>query len=296
MRELDYRPNSVGARAGHRPLADARRGELRHDALRAGLDAVRRSSAPRTRPATSSPSSASRRSTARRCSSAVERLRLPGRRRDPRDRPAGGAGARRSSRSPPAIAAGGGRGRAATTRSPSSPSTSSRAPRSPRGTCSSSATATVVAHRRAGRLASRPPAHRRLALDARGRRRRVPPGRCVGDWSPRSGYELGHAADRRDDVDARSSSPTTRWRSARCARCTRPAARSRGEVSVVGFDDIPEAQYFTPPLTTVRQDFAEIGRRSLRLMLEMIESGDEGPSSPPMVGPELIVRSSTAPA
>ena len=34
------------------------------------------------------------------------------------------------------------------------------------------------------------------------------------------------------------------------------------EVSVVGFDDIPEAPYFTPPLTTVRQDFNEVGSRS----------------------------------
>ena len=34
-----------------------------------------------------------------------------------------------------------------------------------------------------------------------------------------------------------------------------------GDVSVVGFDDLPEAPYFTPPLTTVRQDFAELGRR-----------------------------------
>ncbi len=39
------------------------------------------------------------------------------------------------------------------------------------------------------------------------------------------------------------------------------------EVSVVGFDDIPEAPYFTPPLTTVRQDFDELGSRSLRLLL-----------------------------
>ena len=57
------------------------------------------------------------------------------------------------------------------------------------------------------------------------------------------------------------------------------------EVSVVGFDDIPEAQYFTPPLTTVRQDFDEIGRRSLRLLLEMMESGDEGPSRRRWWGP-----------
>ena len=70
------------------------------------------------------------------------------------------------------------------------------------------------------------------------------------------------------------------------------------QVSVVGFDDIPEAQYFTPPLTTVRQDFAEIGRRALALMLEMMDAdGDgDGPRSPAMVVPELIRRTSTAPA
>ena len=43
-----------------------------------------------------------------------------------------------------------------------------------------------------------------------------------------------------------------------------------GDVSVVGFDDIPEAEFFTPPLTTVRQDFTEMGRRSLHLLLEEI--------------------------
>jgi DNA-binding LacI/PurR family transcriptional regulator len=68
------------------------------------------------------------------------------------------------------------------------------------------------------------------------------------------------------------------------------------QVSVVGFDDIPEAQYFMPPLTTVRQDFAEIGRRALTLMLEMMDADGDVPPSPAMVAPELILRSSTAPA
>jgi DNA-binding LacI/PurR family transcriptional regulator len=46
------------------------------------------------------------------------------------------------------------------------------------------------------------------------------------------------------------------------------------DISIVGFDDIPEAEYFTPPLTTVRQNFNEMGRRSLLLLLERIESGE----------------------
>ena len=66
-------------------------------------------------------------------------------------------------------------------------------------------------------------------------------------------------------------------------------------LSLVGFDDIPEAQYFTPPLTTVRQDFIEMGRRSLRMLLELVESGERPQAERRTVEPELIVRSSTAP-
>ena len=67
------------------------------------------------------------------------------------------------------------------------------------------------------------------------------------------------------------------------------------QLSVVGFDDIPEAAYFQPPLTTVRQDFIEMGRRSLTLLLRTIETGRRV-SGGSLVPPELIVRASTAPA
>ena len=46
-----------------------------------------------------------------------------------------------------------------------------------------------------------------------------------------------------------------------------------GAVSVVGFDDMPEAPYLQPPLTTVRQDFAELGRRSMHLLVTQIAAG-----------------------
>jgi LacI family transcriptional regulator len=63
-------------------------------------------------------------------------------------------------------------------------------------------------------------------------------------------------------------------------------------ISLVGFDDIPEAAYFTPPLTTVRQRFDEVGSRALRLLLERIEGGTPRGDT---VAPELVVRASTAP-
>ena len=66
------------------------------------------------------------------------------------------------------------------------------------------------------------------------------------------------------------------------------------EVSVVGFDDIPEAAYFTPPLTTVRQDFNEMGRRSLHLLLGQIEAGEREVMRD-IVPTMLVERASTAP-
>ena len=70
------------------------------------------------------------------------------------------------------------------------------------------------------------------------------------------------------------------------------------DVSVVGFDDIPEAPYFTPPLTTVRQDFGEVGSRSLRVLVQTVEVFKAGGASAAgsLVTPELIVRASTSAA
>jgi DNA-binding LacI/PurR family transcriptional regulator len=68
-----------------------------------------------------------------------------------------------------------------------------------------------------------------------------------------------------------------------------------GDVSVVGFDDVPEAAFFLPPLTTVRQDFGELGRRAVHLLLDRISGGHELQPTRP-IAPELVVRASAAPA
>jgi DNA-binding LacI/PurR family transcriptional regulator len=65
-------------------------------------------------------------------------------------------------------------------------------------------------------------------------------------------------------------------------------------VSVVGFDDIPEAAFFTPPLTTIRQDFLQVGRSGFELLLEEMDLGSRS-STRVTVAPQLIVRESTAP-
>jgi DNA-binding LacI/PurR family transcriptional regulator len=65
------------------------------------------------------------------------------------------------------------------------------------------------------------------------------------------------------------------------------------DVSIVGFDDLPEAKHFLPPLTTVRQDFRALGERSLDLLLSALEGRDHDHRS--LIEPALVVRESTAP-
>jgi len=67
-----------------------------------------------------------------------------------------------------------------------------------------------------------------------------------------------------------------------------------GQVSVVGFDDVPEAAYFNPPLTTVRQDFHRIGLLALKLLLDQMADGT-GEERQVVVEPRLVVRQSAAP-
>ena len=135
-----------------------------------------------------------------------------------------------------------------------------------------------------------------------------------GDWGPRSGYEAGLALD--------PAATAVFVGNDQMALGMLTALRERGlrvpqDVSLVGFDDIPEGAYFAPPLTTVAQDFAELGRQAIRLLLEQavrgpqardagsVGAGSVGAGSVgagetgagvtgAVVAPRLVVRESTA--
>ena len=129
----------------------------------------------------------------------------------------------------------------------------------------------------------------RSALEAAGAE--VPP-LFSGDWSARSGYELGQRLGTLPEVTAVFAANDQM--ALGLLRALNEVGREvPREVSIVGFDDIPEAPYFTPPLTTVRQDFNELGRQSLMLLLDEISSSDRS-SSRVVVPPELVIRESTA--
>jgi DNA-binding LacI/PurR family transcriptional regulator len=114
-----------------------------------------------------------------------------------------------------------------------------------------------------------------------------------GDWSARSGHEL--ALQLVDDPNVTAIFVANDQMALGALRALHESGRRiPQDVSVVGFDDIPEAPYFTPPLTTVRQDFDEMGRRGLRLLLDTISAPDGSPAHHEVV-PGLIVRASSGP-
>lgn len=66
-----------------------------------------------------------------------------------------------------------------------------------------------------------------------------------------------------------------------------------GDLSVVGFDDIPESAHYLPPLTTIQQDFEVLGRRSIQSLLGQVEGTHVDFDVP--ARPGLVVRASTLP-
>jgi DNA-binding LacI/PurR family transcriptional regulator len=117
----------------------------------------------------------------------------------------------------------------------------------------------------------------------------------TGDWSAASGYKLGRELAELSGVTAVLCANDTMAIGLYRALAER-GLRIPDDVSIVGFDDIPEASYYTPPLTTVRQDFGEVGREALRALIERM-SGSAAPGLRVRVPTDLIIRQScSAPA
>ena len=114
----------------------------------------------------------------------------------------------------------------------------------------------------------------------------------LGDWTAEFGFYAGREMLRLRDFTAIFSSNDQM--ALGLIHAVRDAGLDvPGDVSIVGFDDIPEAAHFWPPLTTVRQDFAEVGRRCVALLLDGM--GDTGDRYRGTIMPELVVRASTGP-
>jgi LacI family transcriptional regulator len=114
-----------------------------------------------------------------------------------------------------------------------------------------------------------------------------------GDWSAASGYAAATRVLDQPGVTAIFVANDAMALGVLHAMSER-GLRCPDDISLVGFDDDPEAEYFSPGLTTIRQDFDEIGRLSVGLLLDVIETGATTRQHL-VLEPELVVRQSAAP-
>jgi DNA-binding LacI/PurR family transcriptional regulator len=127
----------------------------------------------------------------------------------------------------------------------------------------------------------------RAELAAAGVRAPEPAG---GGWDAQAGYQAGRRLARDPSVSAILCGNDDL--ALGVIRAMHEAGRSiPGSVSVVGFDDTPQAPFYTPALTTMRLDFAGLGQACFSLLHTVLGGGD--PPQPHPVGhPELIARES----
>ncbi|HUN24336.1 MAG TPA: LacI family DNA-binding transcriptional regulator [Anaerolineales bacterium] len=113
-----------------------------------------------------------------------------------------------------------------------------------------------------------------------------------GDWTASSGYqalmELHETGILPSAIFAHND---------RMAMGVLRAARELGlrvpqQLAVIGFDDMPLASYFDPPLTTIRQDMPEIGRQAAYLLVAATEQPN-APAQHLQIDTELVTRHST---
>jgi DNA-binding LacI/PurR family transcriptional regulator len=121
----------------------------------------------------------------------------------------------------------------------------------------------------------------------------VPPPIPTSDWTPRAGYEAAARLAENSNVTAIFAANDPFALGAMKFFDEQNIAVP-GRVSVVGFDNVAEANYYNPSLTTVLLDFEEVGYRAVDQILSMMRG--EETHVVPLIKPQLILRDSTGPA
>lgn len=121
------------------------------------------------------------------------------------------------------------------------------------------------------------------------------PGPSVeGDWSPESGYEAaGRLLEAASGQFTAIMAANDHMALGALRALHANGLHVPGDISVAGYDDLPESRFFEPPLTTVHHDFAWEGERCVEMLFRAI---NREPVELPLQiqRPGLVVRESTA--
>ncbi|AWE43297.1 MULTISPECIES: LacI family DNA-binding transcriptional regulator [unclassified Actinobaculum] len=114
-----------------------------------------------------------------------------------------------------------------------------------------------------------------------------------GDWTPRSGYQLGQRIAENPDITAVYCA-NDEMALGLLRALYEAGRRVPDDVSVIGFDNLV-AEWMWPPLTTISQDFAAVGRNLVSALLAVMEDPEGVQPQQILIPTQLIVRESTAP-
>ena len=114
----------------------------------------------------------------------------------------------------------------------------------------------------------------------------------AGGWDAVQGYDVARRLTREGRLPSAVFAANDQMALGMLRAFQEAGVRVPEDVSVVGFDDVAGSDYFSPPLTTVRQPFAAVGRRCIEVVLGALDG--RRPSTT-LISPELVVRASTAP-
>jgi DNA-binding LacI/PurR family transcriptional regulator len=114
-----------------------------------------------------------------------------------------------------------------------------------------------------------------------------------GDWSASSGYIVAKKIVKNQKISAIFAGNDAMALGALKA-ISEAGLIVPENLSLVGFDDLPESQFFTPSLTTARQDFHEVGEQALGILLGLINKKKARMNV--AIKPEILIRESSAKA
>jgi DNA-binding LacI/PurR family transcriptional regulator len=112
-----------------------------------------------------------------------------------------------------------------------------------------------------------------------------------GDWSLSTGYKIGNEILSRKKYPSAIFTANDHLALGVIKALNEAKVRIPEDVSVVGFDNVPEAAYFSPSLTTISQNFDRLGNLAIKRMLSQLK--EPGKRETLMIEPELISRDST---
>jgi LacI family transcriptional regulator len=118
-----------------------------------------------------------------------------------------------------------------------------------------------------------------------------------GDWTAAGGAQQLHSLlEQHPEIDAVFASNDQMALGA-IQTLRKKGLRVPDDLAIIGYDDIPEASFFCPPLSSIRQPMYEIGRLAVDELVNLIEALREEKEVEPRaitIKPELVVRESTA--